>query len=74
MRDRRIYFEKIQNIRDLGGLKTMDGQSIASGLLLRSANLSGATDSDIKKLTETYHLAKIIDLRTSMEKEENTSL
>lgn len=70
MRDRRIYFEKIQNIRDLGGLKTIDGQSIASGLLLRSANLSGATDSDVKKLKETYHLAKIIDLRTSMEKEE----
>ncbi len=70
MTSRKIVFEKIGNARDLGGLRTQDGHSIRPGLLLRSANLFEATDADKKKLEETYHLAKIIDLRTGMEKQE----
>ena len=70
MKDRRISFEKIRNVRDLGGLKTVDGRVIASGLLVRSANLSEATQADADKLVKDYHLAKIIDLRTGMERKE----
>lgn len=70
MRERRIAFEKIINCRDLGGLKTADGPTIASGLLLRSANLAEATEEDRKVLREKYHLAKIIDLRTETERRE----
>lgn len=57
-------------MRDLGGLKTADGPTIASGLLLRSANLAEATEEDRKVLREKYHLAKIIDLRTETERRE----
>ncbi len=70
MKDRRIDFEKVQNVRDLGGMKTSDGRTIASGLLIRSANLSEATDADMQKLEKEYHLSKVIDLRTTMEKQE----
>lgn len=70
MYDRSIGFEKIQNARDLGGLHTADGRIIASGLLIRSANLAKATEADRKILREEYHLAKIIDLRTEIERGE----
>lgn len=70
MSDRRIKLEKISNIRDLGGLKTVDGRFIASGLLLRAANLAQATGKDLEVLRGTYRLAKIIDLRTGTERAE----
>ena len=68
--DRTICFENIQNVRDLGGLRTGHGREIAKGLLFRSANLSGATEADSEKLKHTCHLVKVIDLRTGMEKEQ----
>lgn len=70
MKHRKISFEKIANARDLGGLQTADGRVIASGLLLRSANLAEATEQDKTALQEKYRLAKIIDLRTQMERAE----
>ena len=70
MNDRSISFEKISNARDMGGLRTAQGCVISSGFLIRSANLSGATEEDKNILREKYHLAKIIDLRTEMERNE----
>ena len=70
MNDRNIHFEKIFNARDMGGLCTEQGCVISSGLMILSANLSGATEKDKNILRETYHLAKIIDLRTEMERSE----
>ena len=70
MCDRSIEFERIQNARDLGGLRVSDGRVIASGLLIRSANLAEATEADVRILREKYHLAKIIDLRTEVERSE----
>lgn len=67
MNDRSISFEKISNARDMGGLRTAQGCIISSGLLIRSANLSNATEADRNILREKYHLSKIIDLRTEME-------
>ncbi|MBR1598231.1 MAG: tyrosine-protein phosphatase [Lachnospiraceae bacterium] len=67
---RKITFEKIQNCRDLGSIATSDGRYIRRKRLLRSANLSEAAESDIVKLKEYYHLKKIIDLRTTMEREQ----
>ena len=64
--DRRISFEGISNARDLGGLVTADGRKVRSGFLIRSANLSAATASDIRKLREDYHLSLVLDLRTNM--------
>ena len=70
MDDRKIYLEGIQNVRDLGGLQAADGKGVASGRLLRSANLAGATPADRSTLREKWHLAKVIDLRTAMERRE----
>ena len=70
MCDRSIEFERIQNARDLGSLRVSDGRVIASGLLIRSANLAEATEADRRIMQEKYHLAKIIDLRTEAERKE----
>lgn len=68
MNSRRIEFENIKNARDLGGLYTEDGHMINSGLLIRSANLAGASEADLKVLQKKYRLSKIIDLRTDTER------
>ena len=67
---RKITFEKIQNCRDFWGLTTSDGYYVRNGHMFRSANLSEVSESDINRLVRIYHLKKIIDLRTTMEKEQ----
>lgn len=70
MNNRSITFEGVFNARDMGGLQTAQGRMIASGLLLRSANLADATETDKRVLREKYRIAKIIDLRTKTERNE----
>ena len=67
---RMITFAGIINARDLGGLTTMDGKTIRKGLLLRTANLSEATEADLSKLRQDYRLSAVIDLRTAVERKE----
>lgn len=67
--ERRISFEGIDNCRELGGLPGAEGKTIKNGLLLRSANLFGATARDGEVLTGTYRLNTVIDLRTDTERE-----
>ena len=43
---------------------------ISSGLLIRSANLTDASEADRNVLREKYHLSMIIDLRTEIERNE----
>lgn len=57
--DRRIDLEGIDNCRQLGGLPGAEGKHIKNGLLLRSANLFGATARDGKVLTGTYRLNSV---------------
>ena len=52
----------IQNIRDLGGLKTVDSRRIRSGCLVRSAHLYQANEHDLAGISS------IIDLRTPGER------
>ena len=54
----------IRNIRDLGGILTASGQTIRSGFLVRSANLSEAEEKELEGISA------VIDLRTSREREE----
>ena len=64
-----IGLSGVVNARELGGLKTQDGKTVKTGLVFRSGKLADATEEDIKKLTEEYHLATVIDFRTSIEVE-----
>lgn len=59
----------VGNARELGGYTTTDGKTVKRGLLLRSAALSNATEDDIKRLGEVFHLSKVIDLRMNRETE-----
>ena len=67
---RMISFAGIINARDLGGLTTIEGKTIRKGLLLRTANLSQATEADLSKLRQDYRLSAVIDLRTAVERKE----
>ena len=55
----KIAFEKCQNVRDLGGLKTEDGRKIKAKRVLRTGNLSLITENDIAHF-------KSLDLRLVM--------
>ncbi|MBQ7534571.1 MAG: tyrosine-protein phosphatase [Stomatobaculum sp.] len=63
--ERRIVFEGVTNSRDLGGLPAADGRLIRRGMLLRTANLSAATEGDKSELSGRWRLSLIVDLRTS---------
>lgn len=65
---RMISFSGIINARDLGGLTTIEGKTVRKGLLLRTANLSQATEADLSKLRQDYRLSAVIDLRTAVER------
>ncbi len=65
--DRRIKLDSIPNLRDLGGIRTTDGRVIRRGMLLRSAHLHDAGAEDMGELKDSYHLKKVIDLRTPFE-------
>ena len=62
-----IGLSSVGNARELGGYAADDGRSVRRGVLLRTAKLSSATDEDIRRLKEVYHLAKIVDLRSAEE-------
>ena len=56
------------NVRDLGGLPTVDGRVTRHGVLLRADNLQDLTDADVAAL-DAAGLGTVIDLRTSPEVE-----
>lgn len=62
-----IGLDSIINARELGGYKLPDGSTIKHGLLLRGGALAKASEQDISKLSEQYHLACVFDFRTSIE-------
>ena len=54
----------IQNLRDLGGIQTMDGTQIRQGMLIRSAHLFQAEPRDLEGIST------VLDLRTPGERKE----
>ena len=62
----RIELEGLYNVRDLGGTVGYGGRKIKAGRIIRSDNLSTATDNDCKTLLE-HGLKKIVDFRTDAE-------
>lgn len=63
-----IELDGLANLRDVGGIPTLDGGKIASGRLLRSDNLQTLTDADIAELLR-LGLTDVIDLRSDFEVE-----
>ena len=64
-----IIFDNIINARDLGGMTGHEGRQLRSGMLLRTAHLHDATDEDIGRLQDDYHLRRIFDFRSLGEAE-----
>lgn len=65
--ERTIPFERIENGRELGGLVMPDGRSIRHGMLVRSGNLSKASDQDVAILKDRFHLSDVYDFRFDAE-------
>ena len=55
------------NVRDLGGLPTVDGGQTARGRLLRADNLQELTPSDVAALVRDIGVSTVVDLRSSNE-------
>ena len=66
-KSRWIAFSGVRNFRDLGGYRTISGQTVRRGLLYRSANLYNLTDKDLQRL-HRLSLKRIIDFRADFEK------
>ena len=65
MKKQRI--SKVLNFRDLGGIITEDGHTVAPKRLLRSGHLHRLTRRGAKRLKQKYGLHTIVDLRLQSE-------
>jgi len=64
---RAIAFDGIENARDMGTLVMQDGRQVRTGMLVRSGNLSKATDGDVAVLKEKFRLTDVFDFRFEAE-------
>lgn len=71
MKAERIEFDRLDNTRDLGGLKTKYGTTIKQNKLIRSGRLSDASSKDKEKLAKLVDT--IVDFRTEEEAYEKPS-
>lgn len=60
-----LPFEKLHNIRDLGGMPAADGRTIRPGKLIRSGHLADISDTDREHLARLVDM--IVDFRTTKE-------
>ena len=63
-----IDLDGLANLRDVGGIPTTDGRTIASRRLLRSDNLQSLSDADVNALLG-LGLTDVVDLRSDFEVE-----
>ena len=64
-----VLFDNIVNARDLGGMIGHEGKEVRTCMLLRTAHLHDATDDDIRRLQNEYHLRRVFDFRSLGEAE-----
>lgn len=62
-----IELDGAVNMRDVGGLPTVDGGEVAGGRLLRSDNLQELSESDVAHLVDELGVSDIVDLRSRVE-------
>ena len=62
-----IILSSIENIRDLGGMKTAEGKRIRENRLIRSAKLTKASADDLSYLKKVYHLDTVLNIRSPEE-------
>lgn len=65
----KMRFDNLPNTRDLGGMKSQNGQTVRPGLLIRSGSLYRASDRDLEYLKS--HVHRIVDFRTEQERNES---
>ncbi len=66
--DRTLSFEGIENARELGGLVMQDGRTVRYGKLVRSGELSQASDADVALLQKRFALSDVFDFRFERER------
>lgn len=64
-------FESIENGRELGGLVMKDGRTVRHGMLVRSGDLSKASDADVALLLDRFNLTDVYDFRFDAEANSN---
>ena len=62
-----LEVEGVANFRDIGGYVTLDNKRVKRGLIYRSGKLDQLTDAGWQKLTETFNVQLICDLRSTDE-------
>ena len=62
-----IELEGADNVRDVGGLPTLDGRQVQRGRLLRSDSLREITVADVRHLVDDLQVRTVADLRTNKE-------
>jgi len=65
--DRVLQLEGVHNFRDYGGYRVSGGGQLKRGILWRSGQHHGASDSDLAKIA-ALDLVSVFDLRTSRER------
>jgi len=61
-----IKLNGVSNARELGGYH-IGNNTVKRGLLIRSGHLAKATDEDLDRLKNVYHLSTVFDFRTKTE-------
>ena len=67
-KERVLHFDGIENARELGGLVMQDGRTIRTGKLVRSGELSNASDADVSLLKSRFDLSDVYDFRFERER------
>jgi len=62
MTDRDLMLDGAHNVRDLGGLSTVDVLRVRPGIVLRAASVADLTDADVATLLN-WGLSTVVDLR-----------
>ena len=62
-----VDLEGPSNFRDLGGLPTVDGGRVRTGLLYRSDSLALLSEADVDRVTGELGLRRVVDLRSGPE-------